>query len=149
MRERILSALRQVAAGTAPTSAHQTVTFQYAQQALEQDQALGWHLLQNGNRLRIMTIDALCQMLAHAIPLHSNHYAQIATQPQVIYYQAARNYVQMACQSPDHQAEPDYRRSSRCVSQYFVDLNSNFTQKFRSSYWIKARSLRRSDVQST
>ncbi len=105
MRERILSALRQVAAGTAPTSAHQTVTFQYAQQALEQDQALGWHLLQNGNRLRIMTIDALCQMLAHAIPLHSNHYAQIATQPQVIYYQAARNYLQMACQSPDHQAD--------------------------------------------
>lgn len=105
MRERILSALRQVAAGTAPTSAHQTVTFQYAQQALEQDQALGWHLLQNGNRLRIMTIDALCQMLAHAIPLHSNHYAQIATQPQVIYYQAARNYVQMACQSSDHQAD--------------------------------------------
>ena len=105
MRERILSALRQVAAGSTPKSPHQTLTFQYAQQALDHDQKLGWHLLQNGNRLRIMTIDALCQMLAHAIPLHSNHYAQIAAQPQVIYTQAARTYVQMASLDPDQQSD--------------------------------------------
>ena len=105
MRERILSALRQVAAGKTPTSAHQKLTFQYAKQALDHDQSLGWDLLKNGHRLRIMTIDALCQMLAHAIPLHSSHYAQIAEQPQIVYIQAARTYVQMASLDPDYQAD--------------------------------------------
>ena len=105
MRERILSALRHVASGSKPSSPHQSLTFQYAKQALAQDQRLGWELIHNGNRLRIMTIDALCQMLVHAIPLHSNHFAQIAEQPQVLYYQAARNYVHMASQSQEHQAD--------------------------------------------
>ena len=105
MRERVLSALRQVAAGRLPTSPHQGVTFQYAQQALDHDKKLGWHLLQNGNRLRIMTIDALCQMLAQAIPLESNHYATIAEQPQIAYYKAARSYMQSASETPEYQSD--------------------------------------------
>lgn len=105
MRQRVLSALQHVAAGDVPTSPHQSLTFQYARQALAQDHAHAWHLLQNGNRLRIMTIDALCQMLAQAIPLHSHHYATIAAQPQVIYYQAARAYLHSAQHTPDHQSD--------------------------------------------
>lgn len=105
MRERVLSALRQVAAGRLPTTPHQSVTFQYAQQALDHDQKLGWQLLQNGNRLRIMTIDALCQMLAQAIPLESNHYATIAEQPQIAYYKAARSYIQSASATPEYQSD--------------------------------------------
>lgn len=105
MSERVLAALRQVAAGQTPSSEHQRITFQYAQQALAHNQNLNWNLLQNGNRLRIMTIDALCQMLAQAIPLHSSHYANIADQPQVLYYQAARAYVKMASETPEYQID--------------------------------------------
>lgn len=105
MRERVLAALRHVDAGHSPQSEHQRLTFQYAQQALTQNQNLNWNLLKNGNRLRIMTIDALCQMLAQAIPLHSSHYANITDQPQVLYYQAARAYIQMATETAAYQAD--------------------------------------------
>ncbi len=96
MRERVLLAMRQVAEGVEATSAHQRTTHLYARQALERDQALGWHLLQQSNRLRIMTIDALCQMITRAIPLHSNHFATITEQPQALYWEAARAYVRSA-----------------------------------------------------
>ncbi len=105
MRERVLSALRHVAAGDLPTSPHQRTTFQYAQQALAHDHRQGWHLLQHGSRLRIMTIDALCQMLAQAIPLHSHHYATITEQPQVLYHQAARAYIQDALHRAENQPD--------------------------------------------
>ena len=105
MRERVLSTLRAVATGVEPNSAHQQLCFHYAQQALKQNQHLHWNLLHNGNRLRIMTIDALCQMLAQAIPLHSSHYATISEQPQVLYFRAARDYVQMATDTPAYQAD--------------------------------------------
>jgi ATP-dependent helicase/nuclease subunit A len=103
MRERVLSALRHAALGHLPSSPHQAMTLDYAQQALMQDQQLGWHLLKNGNRLRIMTIDALCQMLVHAIPLQSTHYATISEQPQLLYYQAVRNYIHLASATPEYQ----------------------------------------------
>lgn len=105
MRERVLSALRHVAAGDQPTNPHQQSTYQYAQQALAHDHVRGWHVLQHGSRLRIMTIDALCQLLAQAIPVHATHYATIADQPEVLYYQAARAYVQEAQVQPAYQAD--------------------------------------------
>lgn len=105
MRERVLLALEQAATGHIPTSAHQAMTIHYAQQALAQDQRLHWQLINTGNRLRIMTIDALCQMLTQAIPLHSHHYANIAEQPQILYYQAARSYIQSASQIVTQQTD--------------------------------------------
>ncbi len=105
MQRRILLALQQVDAGIAPTSPHQEMTHRYAREALAHDQACGWDLLRNGSRLRVMTIDALCQMLAHAIPRHSSHYATITDQPQVLYYQAARAYIQEASTTPTQQTD--------------------------------------------
>ncbi|PJD90722.1 MAG: ATP-dependent DNA helicase [Legionella sp.] len=105
MRERILLAMHQVAEGVEPHSAHQRTTHHYARQALERDQELGWHLLQQSSRLRIMTIDALCQMITHAIPLHSNHYATITEYPKALYWEAARAYVRSASYEESQQAD--------------------------------------------
>lgn len=112
MRERVLSALRHVSEGSLPNSPHQQTTFQYAQQALARDHTQGWHLLQHGRRLRIMTIDALCQMIAQAIPLHSHHYATITEQPQILYHRAARAYVQ------DAQYEAVYQPDLKTLLQH-------------------------------
>ncbi len=92
MRERILRAMQQVAAGATASSAHQEQTYTFAAEALARDKALDWQLLQQPNRLRIITIDALCQSLTQAIPLQDQqiHYAQISEKPRVHYQTAAK-----------------------------------------------------------
>lgn len=92
MRERILHAMQRVANGAKATSEHQQKTYAYAQDALTRDKALNWQLLQQPARLRIITIDSLCQTLTHAIPLQDKqiHYAQISDKPRVHYLAAAR-----------------------------------------------------------
>lgn len=92
MRERILRTLQKVAAGAQATSEHQQKTYACAQDALARDKALNWQLLQQPGRLRIMTIDAICQTLTQAIPLQEKqiHYAQISDKPRGHYLAAAR-----------------------------------------------------------
>jgi ATP-dependent helicase/nuclease subunit A len=103
MRERILFALQKTAQGVEATSQHQQATFIDAARALKRDTQLNWQLLQQPNRLRIITIDALCQMLTHAIPLQEKqiHYAQVSETPLVHYQSAANACLQFALQ---HQA---------------------------------------------
>ncbi|KTC86438.1 UvrD-helicase domain-containing protein [Legionella brunensis] len=93
MRERILLALKQAVSGIKPASPHQQQTFLYAQEALARSQELNWQLLKQPGRLRIMTLDALCQTISHTIPLQEKQipYAQIADNPQVHYQTAARS----------------------------------------------------------
>lgn len=52
--------------------------------------ALSWHLIENPNRLRIMTIDALCSTIAHQMPLlsHSGGKFDITTDPKSDYARA-------------------------------------------------------------
>ena len=92
MRERILHAMQKVAAGAKATSEHQQKTYAYALEALARDKALNWQLLQQPSRLRIITIDSLCQTITQAIPLQDKqiHYAQISDKPQGHYLAAAR-----------------------------------------------------------
>lgn len=92
MRERIMGALEKVATGVIPSSPHQEKTFQYARAALKRSEQLGWSLIKQPGRLRIMTIDALCQLITHAIPLHENQipYAQVTENPFTHYQAAAR-----------------------------------------------------------
>ena len=105
MRERILLALHHAQAGDIPSSDHQKTTYTYAKQALDRDHHLKWQLLQQPNRLRIMTIDALCQFIAHAIPLNPLHYANINEHPQALYLQAARACLHFACDDKAHRAD--------------------------------------------
>ena len=92
MKERILAALRKAQEGTAPTSTHQQHTLSIAKEALEQDRRRSWNILRHPHRLRIMTIDALCQRLSDAIPLFDKElpFAQVTDTPQLAYQNAAR-----------------------------------------------------------
>lgn len=58
MRERIIHALRDAAAGGPIIGAHAGHTRALATAALARDAALGWHLIDHSARLRLVTIDA-------------------------------------------------------------------------------------------
>lgn len=104
MRERILLALQQAAANVQASSTHQQQTLSFAKQALERDKILGWQLLEQPSRLRILTIDALCQFLTKAIPLHEKQtpYAQISDMPDHYYRTAARACIDFAIETGDY-----------------------------------------------
>ncbi len=70
MRQRILEAL-QNAQGVEPHEPHAKKTWELGRAALQRDQQLEWHLLENPNRLRVQTIDSLCASIAHQAPLLS------------------------------------------------------------------------------
>ncbi len=104
MRERILLALQKTAQGTPANSTHQQQTYDYATAALARDQALDWQLLDNPARLRIFTIDSLCQRLTQAIPLQEKQipYAQIGDKPGQHYLAAARASLDYAIHNEDY-----------------------------------------------
>jgi ATP-dependent helicase/nuclease subunit A len=95
MRDRILQALHKAATQIPATSPHAEKTQQLAQLTLQRDQILKWNLLQNPNRLRINTIDALCLGLVRQIPL----LAKLGTQAKVLldakkcYQQAVQTFL--------------------------------------------------------
>lgn len=107
MRERIILALQQAAANRPAKSAHQQATLNFAQQALHHDALYDWNLLQQPNRLKIITIDSLCQSINQAIPLLEQHiaYAQITDKAEQHYLNAARRCIQFALNTAEyHQA---------------------------------------------
>lgn len=106
MRERILLALQQAAANVQASSSHQQQTLTFAALALKRDKALNWQLIQQPGRLRVITIDSLCQTLTHAIPLQDKQipYAQISDKPQSHYMTAARACLTFAIEHTDYNA---------------------------------------------
>jgi len=68
MRLRIMQAL-ELALNTATPTGKDTERYYLAKKVLTQDLALGWNLLSNPNRLRILTIDSFCLSLIRQIPL--------------------------------------------------------------------------------
>lgn len=105
MRERIVQALQQAHANYQALSPHQQLTLDYATQALKHSEHLHWNLLQQPNRLKVITIDALCQSINQAIPLLEQQiaYAQISNTPQTHYLNAARSSIQYAIDTPQYQ----------------------------------------------
>lgn len=105
MRERILAALQLAALNTPATSAHQQQTLTYATKALARDKMLDWQLLSQPSRLRIITIDALCQRLSHAIPLQENQisFPDISATPDRHYLNAAKACLSFAIEKNDFQ----------------------------------------------
>lgn len=106
MRERIVVALQQAAANTEAKSPHQKATLEFAHQALHHDALHEWNLLQQPNRLKIITIDSLCQSINQAIPLLEQQiaYAQITDKAEEHYLNAARRCIQFAMVTPDYQS---------------------------------------------
>lgn len=74
MRSRIFELLRQAMEPTKTPeklNAHEAQGLRLAEIALQQNERLGWNLLENPSRLRIQTIDSFCRRLATSLPLDS------------------------------------------------------------------------------
>ena len=91
MRNRILGNLQGAAAGQRPVEAHRQTTFELATAVLARSNELGWQLLDQPERLRILTIDALCGALARQMPLLSRFGSQpeVTDDAQPLYLEAA------------------------------------------------------------
>lgn len=72
MRERIIKQLtRSLTDLPLDAPPHQQLTWRLARAALLQDQQRGWQLLAQPQRLRLMTIDALCADIVRQLPIAS------------------------------------------------------------------------------
>lgn len=70
MRHRVLTALGR-AAGPAPTTDHEKLTWSLARDVVSRNEQMQWHLPEQPSRLRIQTIDSLCSLLVRQRPLQS------------------------------------------------------------------------------
>ena len=107
MKERILVALMDAEQDKPLESSHQQLTRDYARAALARSRSLHWQLLQNHERLRIMTIDSLCQSLSRAIPLYEQQipYAEVSDVPEFHYKKAVRALLAYVFEDPQWQPE--------------------------------------------
>jgi ATP-dependent helicase/nuclease subunit A len=144
MRERILHAVESVSSGMQAHSEHQQKTYAYARDVLDRDHALHWQLLQQPTRLRIITIDSLCQTLTQAIPLQDKHihYAQISDNPRSHYLTAAKACLTVALEHTDYQPalkvlleHLDNRQDT--LLSLFTDLLANRDQWLTPVYQAK------------
>ena len=80
MRSRVINSIEEAQAHAKNPDAelppHKLLTLELATRLLEKDQACGWQLLQNPQRLNIRTIDGFNHMLAAAMPLSSGFGSQ-------------------------------------------------------------------------
>lgn len=105
MRERIIIALQQAANNKQAKSPHQQMTLDFARDALLRDAQYQWDLLHQPNRLKIITIDSLCQSINQAIPLLEKQiaYSQITDKAESHYLSAGRKCIQFALDTPEYQ----------------------------------------------
>lgn len=105
MRERIVLALQQAAHHKKANTPHQQMTLDFAHAALQRDAYYQWDLLQQPNRLRVITIDSLCQSINQSIPLLEKQisYSQITEKAESHYLKASRYCIQFALTTPEYQ----------------------------------------------
>ena len=69
MRQRVIETLRAAASGTETVPEHRRMSVDLAHAVLRRSGRLGWSLIEQSQRLRIVTIDALNRGLARQLPL--------------------------------------------------------------------------------
>ena len=96
MRHRVIGAL-QNASEPAPETAHENFTWKLAQAALARNDTFNWRLLEHPGRLRIQTIDSLCDTFVRQMPWVSRMGAPPQPEDNVahLYRQAATETLQM------------------------------------------------------
>ncbi|HXE11016.1 MAG TPA: UvrD-helicase domain-containing protein [Bryobacteraceae bacterium] len=95
MKERVLTALRQAAAGKPVANEYAAQTRALATAALAQNERQNWNIIDDTGRLQIGTIDSFCSLLTRQMPL----LAKLGSPPRVLefadelYYLAARRTI--------------------------------------------------------
>ncbi|SEQ57328.1 ATP-dependent exoDNAse (exonuclease V) beta subunit (contains helicase and exonuclease domains) [Solimonas aquatica] len=92
MRSRVFKAIRAAAAQTPVDNPHQRRTRELAAAVLARSHQRQWGIENNPQRLRVLTIDALCMQIAQQMPLAAGFggRVRIAEEPQPLYRAAAR-----------------------------------------------------------
>lgn len=106
MRSRIVNALMDAKTRLeAPDAPHARLTWNLAQTALKHCEKNEWDIIAYPNRLRILTIDALCSHLASRMPILSNFGAapQVVTDPQSLYQKAVHSLMRYLKENPSEQ----------------------------------------------
>lgn len=89
IKERLMDALALAASGIEPEEEHEKPLYDLAVLVLKRDAAMGWNLLLNPSRLRIMTFDSFSAMLAAKNPVMSGLGGGNTTDdPHLLYRQA-------------------------------------------------------------
>ncbi|MAG65517.1 MAG: DNA helicase UvrD [Pseudomonadales bacterium] len=111
--ERVMEALSAAAKGHAPAEAHEMPLFQLSQLVLERDDKMGWNLLLNPSRLRIMTFDSFCAQLAAKTPIMSGlGGGKTLEDPSLVYRQAI---LETLGSVNDEHIEPELREALEAV----------------------------------
>ncbi|SVC35336.1 uncharacterized protein METZ01_LOCUS288190, partial [marine metagenome] len=97
MKRRILEALKNAETKIEPRSPHQSETREHARQALQRDREKNWRLLENPNRLKILTIDSFCAGLIRQMPIVSSGGGplDIMENSDVLYKEASKRILEM------------------------------------------------------
>ncbi|HAT1795538.1 TPA: AAA family ATPase [Legionella pneumophila] len=150
MRERIVQALHRAASNQPAASAHQQSTLNFAKQALQRNEQYQWDLLEQPNRLKIITIDSLCQSINRAIPLLEKQvaYPDISATPESHYIRAARCCIQYAI------ATPEYQKAIKTLLLHVDNKQERLIQLFQSllsqrDQWLPTLFLAREQEKST
>jgi ATP-dependent exoDNAse (exonuclease V) beta subunit len=95
MRARVVAALAKGEGVDPPADPHELEAWQLARAALAADRKHGWQLTEHPARLRIQTIDALNQSLAHRLPVLSGMGAalRITDDAEALYAEAVRRVI--------------------------------------------------------
>lgn len=120
MQLRVLEALRLAARGAPPQQDHARRTFDLASNALARGAELGWNLVGNPRRMRILTLDSLNRSILRSQPLSRNG----TTANIVAGAESAATYRAAALATLDWLAEPGpFDAAAREVLQH-VDTNT-------------------------
>ncbi len=94
MHHRIYSALLSVA-DPPPGEAHKQKTYTLAKKALKNSDKHHWNLLKNPRRLRIMTIDAFCQLLSNRLIYEAEDAlnAEVTDKPESLYQDTIDKFI--------------------------------------------------------
>ncbi len=96
MRARIITKLQMAQLKEPSQDSYEWQTWRLANQVLQRSKQLQWDLLDNPNRLKIMTIDAFCAQLTQQLPLLAQFGVQpaINSEPQILYESAIDSVLQ-------------------------------------------------------
>jgi ATP-dependent helicase/nuclease subunit A len=119
MRARIVIALERAKAPCNLEQEPEKTTQQLALAVLKRDTQLHWGLIDNPNRLRIQTIDALCMQIARQLPIVS----QFGASPQIT-EDASEYYLQATEELLKHLEDPTLPWS-HAIAQLLTYLDNN------------------------
>ncbi|MFI4956133.1 MAG: UvrD-helicase domain-containing protein [Gammaproteobacteria bacterium] len=123
MKRRVMKAL-MLGKGPEPEKEHEKALWALANAVLAVDEKYQWRLLENPQRLRIMTIDALCSSITHQLPLSS----RLGADPKPI--ESSRSTYIKAAQQAIHLL---LEQENSALETLLLHLNNN---QEKASEWI-------------